>query len=156
MPRKSFPEEISLEEREEILAYLTERFGFSPSLFEDYLMLRVFHNYWLFPKTNYLSQLRKLTPEAVGLIFLRRVSQYLKPTSTFLQRFGRYATKNIVTLKEEELRLLQENKKIALSLPLEEGYVILRDENWILGCGLYLRGFIYSYLENKVMATLLS
>lgn len=155
MQIKKFPEVTTEEERRELLCFLEERFGLSPSLFDEYVILKGSTNYWLFPKTEHLNLLKKLSPEAVGLIFLRKVSNYLKPTSTFLQRFGKYATKNIVELNEDQLKLLQSNYKIPISLPLEEGYVILRDENWILGCGLYVKGHLYSYLETKVLKTLL-
>lgn len=155
MKGKPFPEIISPEERKDILFYLEERFGINPEIFNNYAMFKGATHYWLFPKTEYIYFLRKLSPESVGLLFLRKIKNYLKPTSTFLQRFGKFATKNIVELTENQLKILQESKKIKIELPLEPGYIILRDGTWILGCGLYLNGYIFSYLEIKVIKTLL-
>jgi hypothetical protein len=154
MKRKPFPQEVSPEERQQILFYLEERFGIKKEVFEAYQFFKGATHYWLFPKTEKLFLLKKLSPESVGLLFLRKIKDYLKPTSTFLQRFGKYATKNIVQLNENQLKSLQENKKIPIELSISPGYVILRDENWILGCGLYLNGYLFSYLETKVMKTL--
>ncbi len=148
MKIKPFPSEISEEEKQEIFGFLKERFGFEQTLFEDFLILKGATNFWLFPKTNHLSQLKKLSPEAVGLLFLRRVSHYLKPTSSFLQRFGKWATKNVVTLNPEQVKLLREKGKIEIKFDLEPGYVILRNGKWILGCGLYVPGKLISYLKS--------
>ncbi len=155
MKRKPFPAEISSEEREHILNYLENRFGIPTKVFDEYTIFKGATHYWLFPKTEHLFLLKKLSPETVGLLFLRKIKDFLKPTSTFLQRFGKYATKNIIELSEEQLKTLQKNKKIPIDISIDPGYVILRDENWILGCGLYLNGYIFSYLETKVMKTLL-
>ncbi len=155
MKKKPFPEEITPDERRQILFYLEERFGINPGIFDEYTIFKGATHFWLFPKTEYIHLLKKLSPESVGLLFLRKIKNYLKPTSTFLQRFGKLAKKNIVQLTEEQLKILQESKKIKMDLPLEPGYVILRDETWILGCGLYLNGYIFSYLETKVIKTLL-
>lgn len=154
MVKKAFPEEISLEEKKEILSFLEERFGLKEEIFVDFVILKGDSTFWLFPKTNHLLQLRKLTPEVVGLLFLRKISGYLKPTSTFLQRFGKFATKNIIQLNAEQLKCLQERQKLDLDLDLEPGYVIIRDEDWILGCALYLPGKLFSYFEKKVIKNL--
>lgn len=149
-----FPFKILEEERKEILGYLEERFGIPQNVFENYEILRGVSNFWLFPKTNYLDKLRGLDVQTVGLLFLRKVSKYLKPTSVFLQRFGHLATKNIVILSQEEISILKEKNKIEIELDLEPGYVILKDKYWILGCGLYLPGRLFSYLGEKITKNL--
>ncbi len=154
MIAKRFPTELSQEEREEILNFLEDRFGIERTLFENYLFLKGTTNYWMFPKTEHLPNLKKLIPEVVGLLFLRKVSKYLKPTSAFLQRFGKYATKNVVTLNEAQLLALKEKMPLKIDLPISPGYVILRDESWILGCGLYLPGKLYAFFEEKLMKNL--
>ncbi|MCS7200131.1 MAG: hypothetical protein N2327_03730 [Caldimicrobium sp.] len=154
--RKPFPLEVPLEERKTLLKYLEDRFGFCPELLDSYLILKGVHNYWLFPQTKDLEALKKLQPEVVGLLFMRRISHYLKPTSAFLQRFGYYATKNIVTLDEEKIQSLLSNRYLEILLPLEPGYVILRDKHWILGCGLYINGKLFSYLETRLIKSLAS
>jgi len=149
-----FPFKILEEERKEILGYLEERFGIPQNVFKNYEILRGVSNFWLFPKTDYLDKLRGLDVQTVGLLFLRKVSKYLKPTSVFLQRFGHLATKNIVILSQEEISILKEKNKIEIELDLEPGYVILKDKHWILGCGLYLPGRLFSYLGEKITKNL--
>ncbi len=149
---KKFPRILSPEEREAILSFLEERFGLSPSLFKEYEMLKGASNFWLFPKKAPWDKLKELTPETVGLLFLREVSHYLKPTSAFLQRFGRWANKNVVEITREQFNLLEKRKKIEpIDLPIEPGYVILKHEGWILGCGLYLSNKLFAYIEEKIL-----
>ncbi len=149
-----FPHIVSEEERQEVLKYLEDRFGISINIFDKYEILRGVSNFWLFPKNQYLEILESLQVQTVGLLFLRKVSRYLKPTSAFLQRFGYLATKNIVTLSEDIIEVLKERNKVEINLNLEPGYVILKNKYWILGCGLYLPGKLFSYLESKVIKNL--
>ncbi len=149
-----FPRKVEQEERQKVLSYLEERFGIPQDTFENYFMLKGVSNYWLFPETELLPKLQFFQIQTVGLLFLRKVSKYLKPTSVFLQRFGYLATKNIITLTQEELGILKEKGKFFKELPIEPGYVILKDKNWILGCGLYVNGKLISHLEPKVLKTL--
>ncbi len=144
-----FPIKVTPEERKEILTYLEERFGIDPLYFEEYEILKGVSNFWLFPKTKYLEDLQKLQVQTVGLLFLRKISKYLKPTSAFLQRFGYLAKKNIVYLPDEFILLLRKYNNIEIDLNLEPGYVILKNKYWILGCGLYLPGKLFSYFELK-------
>lgn len=153
-PKKPFPVEVSHDERRFLLNYLNERFGFDPQIFDDYHILKGVKNYWLLRKTLHLEKLKSLSVEVVGLIFLRQVSEYLKPTSAFLQRFGYFANKNIIQLGDDEIKFLSEHPYLKIDLSIEPGYVILRDSHWILGCGLYLPGRLYAFFEKKFLKIL--
>ncbi len=141
-----WPRVISFEEREEVLSFWEERFGIPPETFENYLLLSTAKNYWLFVKPPELRPLQNLQVQTVGLLFTRRVSKWLKPTSTALQRFGHLATKNIVELGPLELDRLRREKRLEFEADLEEGYVIIKCEKKIWGCGLYAKGKLISYL----------
>ncbi|PMP98006.1 MAG: hypothetical protein C0169_01140, partial [Thermodesulfobacterium geofontis] len=106
-----FPQKVSENERKEVLRYLEERFDIEAFHFEKYEILRGVSNFWLFPKTPYLEKLKNLQVQTVGLLFLRQISKYLKPTSAFLQRFGYLAKKNVVYLSEEIILTLKEKGK---------------------------------------------
>ncbi len=149
-----FPEKVEKEERQKVLSYLEERFGIPSKTFDHYSILKGVSNYWLFSETELLPKLKFFQIQTVGLLFLRKVSKYLKPTSVFLQRFGYLANKNIISLSHKELTILKEKKKLFKEFPIEPGYVILKDKNWILGCGLYVDGKLISHLEPKVLKTL--
>ena len=84
--------------------------------------------------------------------FFARGSQYLKPTSAFLQRFGRWVAKNVVELTKDQFLLLKERRKIEpIELPVDPGYVMLNYEGWILGCGLYISNKLFAYIEEKIL-----
>ncbi|QJA06898.1 hypothetical protein FVE67_08890 [Thermosulfurimonas marina] len=145
-PRAVWPQPVPREEREEVLGYLEARFGIPSSTFEGYELLRTAKNYWLFVRTPHLADLQRLRIQTAGLLFLRKVSEYLKPTSAALQRFGHLATRNVVELDRLTLDRLRLERKIPWEGKVEPGYVILTCEGRIWGCGLHLPGKLISYL----------
>ncbi len=141
-----WPRVVSLEEREQVLSFWEERFGILKKTFDPYLLLSTAKNYWLFATPPDLKPLQSLRVQTVGLLFTRKVSHYLKPTTTAIQRFGHLATKNVVELSFGELDRLRRERKLAYETDLSEGYVIISCEGKIWGCGLYLPGKLISYL----------
>ncbi len=153
MPRKKklhkeakWPRVVSLEERDEVLSFWEERFGIPKETFDNYLILSTAKNYWLFVNPPELRPLQNLKVQTVGLLFTRRVSKWLKPTSTALQRFGHLATKNVVELSPVELDRIRRERQIPFEAPLEEGYVIIKCAGKVWGCGLYAKGRLISFL----------
>ncbi|NPA49709.1 MAG: hypothetical protein GXO20_06975 [Thermodesulfobacteria bacterium] len=141
-----WPRVVSLEERDEVLSFWEERFGIPKETFADYLLLSTAKNYWLFVKPPELRPLQNLQVQTVGLLFTRRVSKWLKPTSTALQRFGHLATRNVVELTPSELDRLRRERRLPFEAELEEGYVVIKCEGKVWGCGLYAKGKLISYL----------
>jgi len=142
-----WPRVVSLEEREEVLSFWEERFGIPRETFEAYLLLSTAKNYWLFIKPQEIRPLQNLQVQTVGLLFTRRVSKWLKPTSTALQRFGHLATRNVVELTPTALDRLRRERRLPFNdNHLEEGYVIIRCEGKVWGCGLYSKGRLISFL----------
>ncbi len=141
-----WPRVVSLEEREEVLSFWEERFGIPRETFQDYLLLSTAKNYWLFIAPPDLRPLQNLKVQTVGLLFTRRVSRWLKPTSTALQRFGHLATKNVLELSPSELDRLRREKRLPFEAEMEEGYVIIKCEGKVWGCGLYAQGKLISFL----------
>ncbi len=145
-PSFSWPKPVSEEERARIVNYMEERFGIPREVFEPYEFLSTAKNYWILAKSSELSRLKALKVQTAGLLFMRKVSKHLKPTSAAVQRFGRFAKKNIVELDRFTLERLRVEKRIPFEAELEPGYVILVCEGRIWGCGLYLKGKLISYL----------
>lgn len=104
--------------------------------------------------SSHLEQIASLKVQTVGLTILRKIRQHLKPTTTALQRFGPYATSHQVSLSPEEMATLIRHRSLAMTLPLQPGYVILKYEGHILGCGLYIPGFLRSQLPRHQSAGL--
>ncbi len=141
-----WPRVVNLEERERVFSFWEERFGIPKEAFSGYSLLSTSKNYWLFVEPPEFKPLQGLRVQTVGLLFTRKVSRFLKPTSTALQRFGHLASKNIVDLSPAELDRLRRERKLAYQADLSEGYVIIRCEGRVWGCGLYTPGRLISFL----------
>lgn len=113
------------DERESVFGYLEERFGISSRLFEDYLLFKRKKGWWLLGNTPHLEHASGLKVEMVGLRAFNMVGRYIKPSTRFIQLFGRAATRSKIDISEDELGLLLEGKGIRRDLKLSKGYVIL-------------------------------
>jgi NOL1/NOP2/fmu family ribosome biogenesis protein len=122
------------------LEFFRDRFGISPEVFSNYDLYRRGPTVWVFSKDDRLQDLAPLQVESVGMPLLRRVKNYLKPTSVALQLFGSKANKNIVSLEPQKLRDLVENREIKGEFCNSPGYVIVMTSSVIIGCALYLPG----------------
>jgi len=127
-----------------ILKYLRDRFGISKRIFSDYSFIVRGEKIWIAFKNVLEKDLEGLNIEAIGLLFGRYFEKQkrFKPTTNALQIFGRYATKNIVELDEKEKEMYIRGYDLEKKLNLEEGYVIVKFKNDVLGCGLYREGKI--------------
>ncbi|RLF57951.1 MAG: hypothetical protein DRN37_05660, partial [Thermoplasmata archaeon] len=76
----------------------------------------------------------------------------LKPTTRFIQVFGRLATRAALVISEGQLKDLLEGEDLCLDLDIEQGYVILKlDEKRVLGLGLYVNGTLRSQISLKAL-----
>ncbi|MEM2740300.1 MAG: hypothetical protein QXQ29_05825 [Candidatus Bathyarchaeia archaeon] len=134
------------DEVKRILSFLEEKYGFPRHIFDGYTFLvRGGNSIWVF--SGHPSML-EMTPSvnAAGIRALHlSIKKTLKPTTIFLQVFGRYATKNIVELRsEEEAVTFMSGGSIAREYNVEEGFVIVKLGDDILGCGFYSNGVLKS------------
>ena len=116
-----------------LLEYCLERFGINSDIWEGY-------NWYSGSKNKiYLAntlELERIIPESKGLCIFR-LDKSPKPTTNFLQLFGRYITRNYVELDNEnttkycrgEDLILENNKSI---IP---GFLLMTNKNRFLGCG---------------------
>lgn len=82
----------------------------------------------------------------------QKVGQFLKPTTRFIQIFGRVATRAALVISEGQLKDLLEGEGLCLDLDIEQGYVILKlDEKRVLGLGLYVNGTVRSQISLKAL-----
>ncbi|OYT42902.1 MAG: hypothetical protein B6U88_02525 [Candidatus Aenigmarchaeota archaeon ex4484_56] len=127
-----------------ILKYLRDRFSIQKKIFSNYSFIIKGEKIWIVYKDVLEKNLDGLNIESVGLLFGRyfKRQERFKPTTNALQIFGRYATKNIVELNEKEKDMYIKGYDLEKKLNLEEGYVIIKFKNDILGCGLYRNGKI--------------
>jgi hypothetical protein len=147
-----------MSERERMLELFADRFGMNLTVFAGYELRRKGSSVWIVRSGPHLPALARLKVRSVGLLLLRQVGQYLKPTSAALQLFGAHAQRNVVTLTPKELEELVEKGEIEGDFPFTPGYVIISLEDLPVGCGLYLPPRLLSRLpslfRNKKVAGL--
>jgi NOL1/NOP2/fmu family ribosome biogenesis protein len=148
----SWPESASRDDRLALLSYLETRFGLKPGLFQDYLFFRKRKSWWIFRKTPLLADVSRIKISRMGMKAFQQVGRFIKPTTRFIQAFGRHATKATLVVEETQLRDLMEGKGLDISLEIDPGYVILSmDEPRVVGLGLYVNGLIRSQISKKAL-----
>ena len=115
-----------------ILGYCIERFGINNKTLENY-------NWYIGSKNRvYIGpkELERIKPESIG-ISVFRLDKTPKPTTNFLQLFGRYVTKNIIELDDNETINYCRGKDLnpEHELDVTPGFVIVRHKDRFLGCG---------------------
>ncbi|HEX58912.1 MAG TPA: hypothetical protein ENF26_02030 [Methanomicrobia archaeon] len=130
--------------REEILNWWEERFGVSRDVFEDYDFYQKGDRIWIVPK-DAAEALNEMRCEVIGMSFMRVISADLKPTTSAIQLFGRFATRNVVELDASDAFEFMQRRSVHLGAfrtrDLTDGYVVVKfkGRNTPLGCGV-LRG----------------
>lgn len=86
----------------------------------------------------------ELEAETYGIRFIRQMKIGLKPTTYALQLMGDRLKKNVVNVDREELEKLMAREDMIQRELDEKGYVALRYEGRIIGCGFYKDGKVSS------------
>lgn len=134
----SWPELLETSERDRVLGFFAERFGMNLSAFAGYELRQRGSSVWIVRSDPRLPALARLKVRSVGLMLLRQVGRYLKPTSAALQIFGIYAEKNVIRLTPQKLEELVGQGEMRGDFAATPGYVIISLEGLPVGCGLYL------------------
>ncbi len=90
-----------------------------------------------------------LAVEAIGMALSRVRVDWPKPTTTACLQWGASATRNIVdfTPEQREAFLHREVVTFDAGAAADDGFVLVRCEGAVLGCGLYLGGRVSSQLS---------
>lgn len=125
--------------------YLKDRFGVDVS---DLTLKKVNGDYWL------ASSLQSdLEFETEGIRAVRVMDIGLKPTTYLLQLLDDKITCNVIDLDKKELETLEEGGMIQREMD-EKGYVALKFEDRIIGCGLYKDELVSSRIPEGRMKEL--
>lgn len=131
---------VSAAERQEILEYFEGRFGIPREVFDRVAFLREGKTVWAAGRVEGFEEVvTELRIETPGLPLLRQRGVLWKPTTAGLQRFGASAGKNVIELTGEALSAFLSGQAVRPSDDLEPGYVVVKTEGMVLGCGLYGR-----------------
>jgi NOL1/NOP2/fmu family ribosome biogenesis protein len=130
----------------EFLGYLEERFGIGKDSFSGFSFHETPDKIYIMSADIPQNDLNGLRIVQTGIVAGRIFDKggKFKPTTNFLQIFGKFAVKSIVQLSEKEkedfVRGLDIENKTAEGV--ENGYVIVKFGNDVLGCGIYSEGNI--------------
>jgi hypothetical protein len=135
-----------------------ERFGIPSEVLDEYYLFEGKKGWFILKKSEQVKNGTRLKVSKVGLRAFRKVGQFIKPTTRFIQAFGRYATKAIFRMDMPQLKPLITAGEIPVDLGLEKGYVVLSlEDNVILGLGFYIHGSLRSQLpRNQIRESMLS
>jgi len=120
------------------LKYLEERFSIDRSVFEPYYLFEK-GDIWITSKEAGKLNLKNYSRKGIRLI--RVFKDGFKLTTAGIQLFGKYAKRNIVEIKEEQLEDYIKGKDIFVGEQnCENGQVIVKFGNDFIGSGLYVNG----------------
>jgi hypothetical protein len=144
----SWPELLETSERDRVLGFFADRFGMNLYVFGGYELRKKGTSVWIVRSDPRLPALARLKVRSVGVMLLRQVGGYLKPTSAALQLWGIYAEKNVIRLGSDKLAELVEQGEIQGDFAATPGYVIISLEDLPVGCGPYLPPRLLSRLPH--------
>jgi len=133
-----------------LLTYIENRFGIPKALFDDYLLFSTKKSWLLIKRSLQIETASRLKVSKVGLRAFRRIGSFVKPTTRFIQTFGRFASKAKLQINMTQLQTLLGGGEIPVDLKLDNGYVVLAiGANRVLGLGFLINGKIRSQLPKK-------
>jgi len=145
-PRSSRTRNIFEPQDMSIIAKLwQDRFGISEQAFAGCKFFRKAQSIWAISDVD----LPKISYETIGMRIMSCKDRPWKPTTSALQIFGRYATKNLIHLNQEEAMIFLEGSSQVFESECEIGYVVVFYRGDVLGCGLYSHGKLVSQIPKE-------
>lgn len=158
--------EIERVERVSVLEFWSGEFGVPPGTFDGYAFYEKGGRVWAVRRGAVEAlggeeNLDALDYESVGLPLMRVGGEHDKPTTDALQRFGGDATRNVAELDADEARAFVRGETVEKELSEEEdgvdlGYVVVKKDGLVLGCGLYFPGELRSQVPKGRRVNLVS
>ncbi|OYT41200.1 hypothetical protein B6U80_01865 [Candidatus Pacearchaeota archaeon ex4484_26] len=144
---------LNRKEKRSMFLYIKERFGLGKEYFKDFDFFKTRKAIYITTKECLNSQLFKQA-ETAGIAFLRP-NKVLKPTTNFLQLFGKHASKNVITLSREQAERFIRGEDLELDKIkkrgdwVEPGYVIVKYQEHILGCANFKEGVLKNMIAKS-------
>jgi NOL1/NOP2/fmu family ribosome biogenesis protein len=121
------------------------RFGIPGQAFSGCKFFRKANSVWAISDVD----LPRLSYETIGMRIMSCKDRPWKPTTSALQIFGSYATKNLIHLNREEAMIFLEGGSQVFASDCEPGYVVVFYRGDVLGCGLYSHGKLVSQIPKE-------
>ena len=117
-------------EKNIILEYCYERFGINDNEFVDYKW------YLGSKKRIYIGpgEIERINPESIGLCIFR-LDKTPKPTTNFIQLFGKKINKNIIELNKKNTKEFCNGLNLEIKTKNQPGFVSVNYKKIALGCG---------------------
>ena len=127
---------------EELIEYFVKQYGFSKYIFDDYKFYQISKTKIIYMVQKFNISFSNITQ--IGLSVYKGDFPNGYPTNAFLYRFGKYATKNIISIEIDNLPILLDREGIKY-FPNHPtfGPQILKTENNIIGRGWTRDGLLY-------------
>ena len=121
------------EKRQLVSDYCVERFGINSKIWKKYSWYSGSKNKIYIANT---LELERIIPESKGICVFR-LDKSPKPTTNFLQLFGKYITKNYVEINNENTIKYCRGDDLILenSEALIPGFMLIANKKRFLGCG---------------------
>jgi NOL1/NOP2/fmu family ribosome biogenesis protein len=136
-------------ERHRLFFYLEKRFGIPEEIFAPFLLFRRRKTWWLLHHSKRVPLPAHLKVSIVGLKAFDQVGKHLKPTTRMIQIFGNHATKGVHELSQEGFERLVRGGLLKINTDLEDGFVILRLGEKVLGIGLLIQSTISARIKQS-------
>jgi NOL1/NOP2/fmu family ribosome biogenesis protein len=121
------------------------RFGIEEQAFLGLQFFQKAQSVWAISEMD----LPRLSYEALGMRIMNMKGTPWKPATSALQIFGRYVTKNLVHLNDEQAMVFLSGECQLSPSNLEPGYVVVFYRGDVLGCGLYSHGKLVSQIPKE-------
>ncbi len=123
--------------------YFVDRFGIPEKIVERY-------TFWVRGKRVWAFSGEYIDIKDIEVLGIKALSlgNTPKPSTAFLRVIGKYATKNVVHLEKEQTIKFLKGEDIEEEFNVDPGYVIVKGDEDILGCGLY-KGALINQLPKK-------
>jgi len=140
---------LNNKEKKEIFSYVYERFGIQENVFKEMGFFKTQKAIYVATRTCISSPLFNYT-ETAGLAFLR-FNKVLKPTTNFLQLFGKHIKKNFIALdKDDAERFIRgEDLEVGEKRDLNPGYVMVKYKEHTLGCANFKEGNLKNMISKS-------
>ena len=145
----SWPESAEDHERRYLCSYLEDRFGIRHEVFDEYLLYKKNRSWWILKDSHFIRDASGLKVQTVGLKAFHKIGDFIKPTTRFIQIFGSKASRAIRRIDENDLAHLLSGKELTSDSGIDNGYVLLKLDNGILGLGLLINGSIRSQIPRR-------
>ncbi len=128
-----------------ILNFLYERFGIEKDVFDGYALIED-KDVWVTSRESASFEMKFWRRKGIRLV--RVFKKSYKFTTSGMQIFGKYATKNVVDLENEnDLKRFLRGENVRINVGgVEEGQVIVKYNGDVIGSAIYRHGVLKNQL----------